>query len=1850
MEEAKNKGSVSTPPQIESQNLANISGSNPTNATTMGAVTETTLKSSDKSNDPSAVVANPPVEASVVKDAETNPNPRATNEEAKHDPGNDRVTIDDPPAVPLARKTEQPTLPAPREQKTEMERERKQTASGEVPSAEPVKASPSQATTTVAPVGGNPSNQQNMPQAQPVDGNQQRQQQPLNDGSQRLALPPSDPQEVALGAVRRERLPLTEPYHPYICPCDTSLQDARRRLETALEQTRRLRQAFTERVYGKYRVCLKPPPTLPEMVIPIRQDPDGSLAKLQQEMERVRTEKELEKRDTSNLNLEVSKSKSSNAHLNIDHADQLMFMSCGLNLVILPEDTTADPEMLKNYTDGRGPTLESGQRNRSISHAASTAGEVILDRTRKAASLRIERLKKTNIQPPYSEQIVAAAGSAHLAGSMHPFDASAVGQPKGPINAAAAPVLVQPTMPMPAAQVKPAPALTIRAPPKSSPTPTPKQGRSRGSSILSANSLLSLHPLAEQLDGNKIERAATAALITRGVGNFVPTAKSSTQWRLRHPHPESLGGRRRGGSTPTSSQFSQELLKQTLPPLPAAARERTERKPLPVRSPVEATTPRAKKAIQAVLEPFSGAESRNVSKANIMHHLSKSSAITSVGMKKEKINTTVLSQEPPVESALDPMVAFLVLQAIGLLGPSETAGSSKPLEERFEGVPSFGSRKLEQLRGTILSGKSNSMSRRFMEDCTGTKKRPSASIEVEQPPTKRGNHSASAPVAGSRPGSHQHPNVARDEIPVESIRGGGDAGEPTDPHRPGGHIAQPTRPNNRTNAGARDDRNGVAWPPNQQHPSIHSATQQAGSGFMDLSRPSVAAPGLPGYLAPPDRYHAASGLNTLQLAHQLQTNTFRPTGGDYNPNNVGYPAGVPPRQEQYTMEPFGAHSSMSFGMSRRNQAVAEAQAHAMFAREQQAAAAAAMMHRPPAGYQQTGGQHYPPMNGAQPSSAVASLMGNPNNQFIAHGQYGMNTVQAPVNAQFQQPRYQPQVPKARETESSIDRVSTADRNEPEGAQRTEETQSKSTAQIGRREQQPESKTQQDASSTAPARPAASVGKTQVIKGPQSETHVSAPRHEAPKNQTQVKAPVAALPKKSLHEAPNSQTQPIASSKAQNSQATKSSTAALPKADVKNETFSGPRPPTASTTTKASQPGASETKVVPKRNPTVQISGNQAAGMAAKVTVVAEKQVALQGKETVPDNKPAEAVLPVGTLVKPAHPVSVKESVAPDKRLKQLGAETKTVGAPTASSNPAEVGLKFVAPSRSDLLEDEYVHEILQGKFNSVIQDLNDMEKKKAALQHLSLVAAAVPIPKALVANALREAMSPPGFKNLGASTVATIPREPVVSAILVWLWAQHESVFQSAFHRSGRIDVDQDCKWLIQAAVDMSVKEIAKGIASERTGGGTYTDFAIEKKIQAAHKSDGAPDPAANPVLPNLQLKAEIHSAVLASTALLAEFSTKTECDSVLPEIQNYIEYLDEARVVALQAKAQERSLLANLIARKAMMTDSFSHAYVSSIVRAGEAIGHGKLFEVVQNEDIETSTMIPYDVFTDESNEWEDPCKPEQGMSLGLSADGLSRRAHARAMIQKSLRKLQDKHNVKGGTVSAGPYADASSSASGPGGKPLPASSPRPGVKRKHSITEPPAPPGTGSARAPNWNVFNPRHFTEALEWNTSVQENSPYGRHRISNRPRSVSLAARDSKKFKKQKLPDSVAPTVSETSTELDDALARSTIEIQWGDIADIFQHVELPKKAPSRASSSHHESAPMPADGKIFAPFCRKVGPLADNPDDSDNDEDTSEELVVREHQKVLDEMKQKLSAYMDARRRQQERRRSRKSRS
>jgi hypothetical protein len=340
-------------------------------------------------------------------------------------------------------------------------------------------------------------------------------------------------------------------------------------------------------------------------------------------------------------------------------------------------------------------------------------------------------------------------------------------------------------------------------------------------------------------------------------------------------------------------------------------------------------------------------------------------------------------------------------------------------------------------------------------------------------------------------------------------------------------------------------------------------------------------------------------------------------------------------------------------------------------------------------------------------------------------------------------------------------------------------------------------------------------------------------------------------------------------------------------------------------------------------------------------------------------------------------------------------------------------------------------------------------------------------------------------------------------------------------------------------------------------------------------------------------------------------------------------------------------------------MSFSFSHSYVSAMVRAGEALGHGLLFEVVQNERLRVSTMIPYDVFTDESYAWEDPCRPALGFNEGLTGDEMMRRAHARAMIQKSLKKLQERHNIKGGTPISGPYLDQSVLSSAPSTPKSGPLTPRGTVQRRRSFSEAPIQQGSGAAAATSSSLYDPKHSCPKLEWITEDVDNSPYGRHDKNTRTRSLSitqgaammrLSGRGGKGLRRQSssfqsFPDIDKPLLSSDKELKSNALRRSTNEIPWKDVAGIFQHVQLPGTLKEKQEFETKKLSVK--DRTIFAPIVRKHDSIPfDSIDDSSDDEDLSEDAILARHQVVLNEMKEKLTAVKDSRKKAQDRKKSR----
>lgn len=288
-------------------------------------------------------------------------------------------------------------------------------------------------------------------------------------------------------------------------------------------------------------------------------------------------------------------------------------------------------------------------------------------------------------------------------------------------------------------------------------------------------------------------------------------------------------------------------------------------------------------------------------------------------------------------------------------------------------------------------------------------------------------------------------------------------------------------------------------------------------------------------------------------------------------------------------------------------------------------------------------------------------------------------------------------------------------------------------------------------------------------------------------------------------------------------------------------------------------------------------------------------------------------------------------------------------------------------------------------------------------------------------------------------------------------------------------------------------------------------------------------------------------------------------------------------------------------------------------MVRAGEAIGHEELCELVHDDECFSSSLLPYDVIVDETGAWEEPCQPEKGYTVKLTADELSKRAHARSRIHKSLYKLQEKFGMRGGVVNAGPYADtggneSSTFTSFPSLSGSRSSSA--GLKRRTS---------SGSIQSMDYGsssgmtagmaqVFNPSHSSIPLLWDLDDIHNKPYGIY---------GAQGKRGRKHKKARLHST--PNKGDGDEE-----QKITGAIDWMHVAERFHSVTAAEPSQSKEKIG---TGPI-----IFAPVVRVINDAnlksVESDSGSDLEEDISDEAVLARHQEVLDAMKHKLEMALE----------------
>jgi hypothetical protein len=136
---------------------------------------------------------------------------------------------------------------------------------------------------------------------------------------------------------------------------------------------------------------------------------------------------------------------------------------------------------------------------------------------------------------------------------------------------------------------------------------------------------------------------------------------------------------------------------------------------------------------------------------------------------------------------------------------------------------------------------------------------------------------------------------------------------------------------------------------------------------------------------------------------------------------------------------------------------------------------------------------------------------------------------------------------------------------------------------------------------------------------------------------------------------------------------------------------------------------------------------------------------------------------------------------------------------------------------------------------------------------------------------------------------------------------------------------------------------------------------------------------------------------------------------------------LDKNRSKALQLMIYERVLLSTFVSRTMIMTEKYAYAYLKFMLVVGEAIGHAKVCQLVNDDTLYDPcilsnsnvavasssfnygsiwTFLPYDVVTSDDDDLgyalQDPCKPRYGgFTQGMDKAELMSRAHAKALLQ---------------------------------------------------------------------------------------------------------------------------------------------------------------------------------------------------------------------------------------------------------
>jgi hypothetical protein len=1258
-----------------------------------------------------------------------------------------------------------------------------------------------------------------------------------------------DESMISLGdeEVQRKRAPLTEKYSPYISHSDTSLGDARRRLQIALDQTRQLRAAFTERVYGKYRVCLQPPPQTQDIVKTLKDDPSGMHRKLELEVKRITDEKNAEKRESQKINSsEVvaspppptsanvpagsnttaaasigapnnnnNNNTAASATSNADNTEQYLYVTSGLSLIVLPEDDIADIDM-SMYRDRAPINPKTSQRVRGISAAAATSGKLMLERARQGKVARADREKR--LQQKVGHQA-------------HNFFDSNYYSRSSQLNTIGTAVTTT---------VKQSPPTTARNPPSASQKTKPKAlpSRSRGSqkagegrrttgakravapktstkvpagqtaagakairarvqTPMTVQTLLNLNPIHEELRTDTKYSAATLAMMERGVGTFQgPTTQyhKNTPHRFKHPFPDSLGGRRRpvtsaGGVADSSNAKNLQL---TLPPIPSVKECRRHKK-ITVLPRIEAGTTRATLSIRKILDQFT--PSANKAAVAVESIVTQENPLLGRPKKHRKISEIGFVRGLYLDSLEEGRARM------GVITTNANQGA-EGMKNDDVGIDSTLTLNVLKAVGLIKSSVSNDSKseKSYFQTSLAT------SLFKEIPPTDAGPYSDSisklkdleqklstqkrsftaafysdtesrSVIQSTEEKNHDLKVDIQPKASVPlSLRGGG-SGSTNDGKE---SIKNPEKKPDTSGTVAKNSKNGKS--PKRQmsvpkNPTMSAAATQANMMRQNMIREERLQQQRLASL----QAQGVAQQHSAQLQAQLQSaDHYRQT----NALQLAHQLRLS-RLQAHGHSGAGDLSDYIGGLHR------SPQAQAAYGWSQVSAAAAvansnnfAALGLNPTGVMPLTVENRTRVLLAREQQNLAACVAAAQRQQAVALMRGMSV----VDTQFAQSGYP-------HMSGHLLNPTTAALIARQGLQnRAITTSPKKTAldhKTASQKAKPELKNLQNNI----------VAERDALKTQSSQKNEKKAQHNlntANQNRTNDEKADAGGASVSVDKKRKNS---VINGKAVVQVEKRSCTQSVGKNDDRSN------PVTLSTTNvpKSSSAGtkskASEKKIV--RDKTYE-------GVKTKRSdaIQVQNKKTLTKKEDLPST-------PLGT----------------DRK-----SETQKNN---AAKTPA--GLQYYVPEAPPGISTDFATVVLAGRCHeaigvSVYRDLACEGLR--VVNYITSVGMAVPIPKTVVMNPLKDRMNGLVFKNSNVGSMPASSRDIIAAVILLWLWRNQEGCFQRAFAKSGRIDVDPECKWFVNAAVNKAVTAISNEVigSTSRANGLTTALLAHKSKSSSGQK------------------------------------------------------------------------------------------------------------------------------------------------------------------------------------------------------------------------------------------------------------------------------------------------------------------------------------------------------------------------------------------------------------------------------